>query len=113
MATFSLVVSICSGVMTIIGLAVFFIRPIRDRVLKTRQREEEQNKRIDNVQELIMAQALNEMTKIYYEAMENGELKKYKYDSFCHTYQLYKGLGGNHWSRKMMADMEEIKVIGN
>lgn len=113
MATFSVVVSICSGVMTIIGLFVFLCRPIRDKVLKTRLREEEQNKKISSLQDLIMGQALNEMTKIYYDAMEKGEIKKYKYDSFFNIYSLYSALGGNHWGEKMAREMMDMRVIGN
>lgn len=60
-----------------------------------------------------MGQALNEMTKIYYRAMERGELKKYEYDSFFNIYDLYSGLHGNHWGEKMAIEMKEIRVVGN
>lgn len=99
--------------MSIVAMIIFFVKPLREKVLRIKQRDDEYNKKIQAIKNLAMAQALNEMTKIYYEAMETGELKKYKYESFCYQYQLYKELGGNHWSIKMMSDMENVKVIGN
>lgn len=43
---FATIVSVCSGVMTIIGLLTLFIKPIRDKVLKTREAEAKQEKRV-------------------------------------------------------------------
>lgn len=113
MATFSLVVSICAGIMTILGLVVFLVKPVREKVLKTKEREEKQNKKIEDLQEMIMASTLNDLTQIYYEAMAQGELKQYKYESFCNLYEVYLRRGGNHWSKKMHEDIQEIRVIPN
>ena len=43
MSEFTTIVSICSGLMTIIGLLTLFVKPLREKVLKTKQKEEEQN----------------------------------------------------------------------
>jgi hypothetical protein len=97
--------------MTIFGLVIFFVRPIREKILKTKERDERIQARAEGTKNLILGIALDKMTDIYYEAMRDGELNKYKYDSFFNIYSEYEKLGGNHWGKKMAKDMEEIRTL--
>jgi len=111
MTIFTFIVSICSGVMTIIGLLTLFIKPIREKVLKTKEAEAKQEQRIKDAESISLSLALSEMTKTYYQAMEEGQIRQYKYEAFQYLYENYKNLGGNHFADKMKADLDQLKII--
>ena len=111
MIEFSTIVSICSGVMTIIGLVTFFVKPIREKVLKTKQHEKEQQEQINNLQSIVLASGLNTMTNIYYEAQEKGYIKKYQYESFDYIYKSYRKLNGNHFAEKLKTDIDKLRIV--
>lgn len=110
MIEFSTIVSICSGIMTIVGLITFLVKPIRERVLKTKQHEERQQSQIDGMRSLVLASSLNTMTNIYYEAIDKGYIKKYQYESFDYLFKDYTKLGGNHFAEKLKIDLDKLLV---
>ena len=53
MENFTMIVSICSGLMVIIGLIGALCKPIRERITKVKEREQREKKMIDEVKEEI------------------------------------------------------------
>ena len=96
--------------MTIAGLVTFFVKPIREKVLKTKQHEKEQQEQIDDIKSIVLASGLNTMTNIYYEAQEKGYIMKYQYESFDYIYKSYRKLNGNHFAEKLKNDIDKLPV---
>lgn len=84
MDKFLMVVSICSGLSSIIALLLVFIKPLREHVFGI--------KAIRDGQKCMLR---SDMLATYYRHSATEELRQYEKENFILEYKAYKALGGN------------------
>lgn len=84
METLLKISTVLSSLVSISTAIIFFIKPIRDRVLGT--------KKINAGRKCLLR---SEMLDIYYKYMEKGTIRQFEYENFLYLYEAYKELGGN------------------
>lgn len=111
MEKFTTIVSIASGIMTLIGLLTLFITPIRDRVFKTRQKEREQKERENKINEGMKCLLRSTMLNIYYHNVDAQEIRQHEKENFMLLFRSYKELGGNNFIDDIEKEVRSWKVI--
>lgn len=110
MERFTTIVSIASGIMTIIGLLTLFISPIRDRIFKIKQRDEEAKQREAKTDEGLKCLLRSQMLGIYYHNVDNKEIRQHEKENFVLLYQSYKSMNGNSFIDDIEKEVRSWKV---
>ena len=125
MATIETIGSYAGAIVTIIGLAVMVIKPIREgfikfitKTTKSDDTAEKLSQILDNMKKIteqneIQSEALvsvirNTIMHLYYQYKELGEISAYERENIEKLFKAYKSLGGNSF----VADcVEEIRKM--
>lgn len=100
MTLFAQIVMICSGVCSISAALVLIIRPLRERVLGTKDIREGQRC-------LLRA----DMLSIYYKNKDDDKIRQYEKENFIYEYKAYKALGGNSFIDDIYEEMRHWEVV--
>lgn len=93
-------VVICGGLSTIATACLLFIRPLRERVLGTKQ-----------VREGLRCQLRSDMLHTYYKHREEETIRQYEMENFVLEYKAYKALKGNSFIDSIAARVKEWEVV--
>lgn len=97
----SMILQICSLIISIATAAAILAKPIREKLFGTRS--------IENGQRCMLRA---EMLAIYYEGKDAGDkVRQYKFENFVLMYAAYKALGGNSFMDKIKNEVEKMEVI--
>ena len=100
MELFTSVVAICSGITSIAALLVLLIKPIREKLLDTKQ--------IRDGQRCLLR---SEMLRIYYKSVDDKCIRQYEFENFMLMYTAYKALGGNSFVDKIKDEVKSWEVL--
>lgn len=93
------IVSICSGIMTIITFLLFFIKPIREKLLGTKQTKEGQK-----------CLLRSQMLEIYYANKKDKVLTQYQRENFDYLFNAYTALGGNSFIQDIYSEVRSWEI---
>ena len=87
LATFTYIVSICSGVAAILALAVMLVKPLRNRFFDFTSIREGQKH------------------------LDDEKIRQHEYENFMYDYAAYKALGGNSFIEHVKKEVDSCSVI--
>ena len=97
----SMVLQICSLIISLSTALAILAKPIRESLFGTR--------RIEAGQRCVLRA---EMLAIYYKGKDaGGKVRQYDFENFGLLYQAYKALGGNSFIDKIRDDVNKMEVI--
>lgn len=96
MSLFTQVVTVCGGLSTILAAIVIIVRPIREKLMGTKQIA-------DGTRCLLRS----DMLHTYYKNHDNNSIRQYEMENFMMEYKAYKALNGNSF---IDAIFEEVKT---
>ena len=99
MSLFAQLVVICSGVYSISAALVLVIKPLRERVLGTKDIREGQRC-------LLRA----DMLSTYYKNKDEDKIRQYEKENFIYEYKAYKALGGNSFIDDIYEEVRHWEV---
>ena len=97
---FSNIVSVCSGIGSIIALLVLLIKPVRERVLG-----------LNDIREGQKCQLRADMLRTYYKHKDTDKIRQYEYENFLYEYKAYKALGGNSFIERIKREVDTWEVV--
>lgn len=100
MGPFTQIVAICSGICSITAALVLIIKPIRERVLGTKDIREGQRC-------LLRA----DMLRTYYKNQNADQIRQYEKENFIYEYKAYKALGGNSFIDDIYNEIRQWEVV--
>ena len=100
MSFFTNVVTICSGITTILALVVILIKPIRERVLG-----------LHDIRDGLKCLLRSDMLKMYYKHLKDETIRQYEYENFMHDYAAYKVMGGNSFIEHIKNEVGSWSVV--
>lgn len=90
----------CSTITVIFSVILLFVKPLREKVLGTRDIKEGQKC-------LLRA----EMLRVYYKNRSEDKIRQYEYENFVLCYKAYKKLGGNSFIDHIKKEIEGWEVV--
>ena len=96
---FSQIVTLCSGVMSILALGTMLIKPIREKVLGT--------KKINEGQRCLLR---SDMLRTYYKHKDTDTIRQFELENFIMEYNAYKALGGNSFIDRVYDEVKKWDV---
>ena len=90
----------CSTITVIFSAILLFIKPLREKVLGTRDIKEGQKC-------LLRA----EMLRVYYKNRSEDKIRQYEYENFVLCYKAYKKLGGNSFIDHIKNEVDKWEVL--
>ena len=100
MQTFQTVVTLVSGVSSILALALLLIKPVRERILGTKQ-----------VREGLRCMLRSDMLRVYYKHKDEDRIRQHEKEAFILEYSAYKALGGNSFIDDVCAEVRKWEVV--
>ena len=97
---FSNIVSVCSGIGSIVALLVLLIKPVRERVLG-----------LNDIREGQKCQLRADMLRTYYKHKDTDKIRQYEYENFLYEYKAYKALGGNSFIERIKREVDTWEVV--
>lgn len=104
METISTITEVVRDLWFLFTVVVFFVKPIRERLLGSRSRERDK-------EEATRCNLRSNMLEIYYKGVESKSIHIYDYENFTKLYDVYKKLGGNSFIDEVHDKIEEWEVI--
>lgn len=96
---FQTLVSIASGLMSLITFGAFLIKPIREKMLGTKKAQDGQK---------CMLRA--DMLRTYYHNKDRDKIRQYELENFIMEYNAYKALGGNSFIDRIYGEVKTWDV---
>lgn len=100
MSLFLQIVAIASGICSISAAIVLLVKPVRERVLGTKDIREGQK-----------CSLRAEMLRTYYNNREADTIRQYEKENFIFMYKAYKALGGNSFIDDIYEEIRHWEVI--
>ena len=100
MSIFFQIVGMFSGLSALFTLCILIFKPIRERILGTKDIREGQRC-------LLRA----DMLRIYYKNRDAGKIRQYEKENFIYEYKAYKALGGNSFIDDIYEEIRHWEVI--
>ena len=97
---FSQLVTLCSGVMSIIALATMIFKPLREKVFGT--------KKITEGQRCLLR---SDMLRLYYKHKDADTIRQFELENFILEYNAYKALGGNSFIDRVYEEVKKWDVV--
>lgn len=99
-SVFSQIVGAIGGLGTIFTCVMLFVKPIRERVLGTKQVKEGQR-----------CLLRSDMLHTYYKHRETETIRQYEKENFIMEYKAYKVLGGNSFIDDIEKEVRSWEVL--
>lgn len=90
----------CSTITVILTAIVLFVKPLREKILGTKDIKEGQKC-------LLRA----EMLRVYYKNRSEDKIRQYEYENFILCYKAYKKLGGNSFIDHIKLEIDKWEVL--
>ena len=100
MSLFTQLVVICSGICSISAAVVLIVKPLRERVLGTKDIREGQKC-------LLRA----DMLRTYYKNKDGDKIRQHEKENFIYEYKAYKALGGNSFIDDIYNEVRQWEVV--
>lgn len=94
------VAGFCSTLTVIFSAILLFVKPLREKVLGTRE--------IKDGQKCLLR---SEMLRIYYKNREVERIRQYEFENFIFCYRAYKKLRGNSFIDHIKKEIESWEVV--
>lgn len=94
------IAGLCSTATVILTAILFFVKPLREKALGTKDIKEGQKC-------LLRA----EMLRTYYKNRSEDKIRQYEYENFVFCYKAYKMLGGNSFIDHIKNEIDEWEVL--
>ena len=94
------IISMFSGLSALVTLCILVIRPLRERVLGTKDIREGQR-----------CQLRASMLSIYYKNHDSNQIRQYEKENFIMEYKAYKALKGNSFIDDIYNEVRRWDVI--
>lgn len=103
MLIFTTITTIVSGIMVIVTFLAYFIKPLREKILKTKEHE-------SRTDEGIKCLLRSQMLSIYYHSYEAKTIRQHERENFDMLYSAYEALGGNSFIHDIYDEVREWKI---
>lgn len=100
LATFTYIVSLCTGITAILALAVMLIKPLRNRFFD-----------FTSIREGQKCLLRSDMLRTYYKHLKDETIRQYEYENFMHAYAAYKAMGGNSFIEHIKNEVDSWSVV--
>ena len=100
MSLFEQIIFVCSGICSISAAVVLLVKPLREKVLGTKDIREGQRC-------LLRANMLS----TYYRHRDEDTIRQYEKENFIYKYKAYKALGGNSFIDDLYEEVRRWEVI--
>lgn len=98
--TFPQFIGMFTGILACVNLCILLIRPIRERVLGTKDIREGQK-----------CSLRADMLRTYYNNRESDTIRQYEKENFIYMYKAYKALGGNSFIDDIYEEIRHWEVV--
>lgn len=99
-AAFAEIVLVCSGLLTISNFLLLWVRPLREKLLDTK-----------NLREGEKCLLRSDMLSTYYRHKDEKQIRQYERENFDLLYKAYKAEGGNSFIEDVYAEVREWTVV--
>ena len=96
---FFVLVSVCSGLGSILSLLLLLAKPMRERLFGLSA--------IDGQKCMLRA----DMLAAYYKHREEKTIRQYEYENFLYEYKAYKALRGNSFIERIAREVAEWEIV--
>ena len=100
MTAFTNAVTVCSGLSSMLALALLLARPVRERLFGLHAIREGQK---------CMLRA--DMLATYYKHRTEKNIRQYEYENFLYEYKAYKALRGNSFIERIAREVAEWEIV--
>lgn len=100
MELFTQIVTVASGIISIITLLCLLIKPLRKRLLDDKQ-----------TRNGLKCLLRSDMLRTFYRHKDEGKIRQYEFENFMLEYSAYKALKGNSFIDKVKDDVKEMEVV--
>lgn len=100
METFTDIVTICAGVTSILALAVFLVKPLREKIFD-----------FESIRDGQKCMLRADMLRTYYKHYEEQEIRQHEYENFMYEYKAYKALNGNSFIEHVKTEVDSWSVV--
>lgn len=107
----SLVAEIAGYISGIFALILFFVKPVRQKILKLINRKKEKQETISIYRESMKCLLRKNMLSTYYHNKDKGTIRQYELEEFILEYNAYKALGGNSFIDEIHDEVMTWEVI--
>ena len=97
---FFVLVSVCSGLGSILSLLLLLAKPMRERLFGLSA--------IRDGQKCMLREA---MLAAYYKHREEKNIRQYEYENFLYEYKAYKALRGNSFIERIAREVAEWEIV--
>ena len=97
---FFVLVSVCSGLGSILSLLLLLAKPMRERLFGLSAIRDGQK---------CMLRA--DMLAAYYKLREEKTIRQYEYENFLYEYKAYKALRGNSFIERIAREVAEWEIV--
>jgi hypothetical protein len=97
---FFVLVSVCSGLGSILSLLLLLAKPMRERLFGLSAIRDGQK---------CMLRA--DMLAAYYKHREEKNIRQYEYENFLYEYKAYKALRGNSFIERIAREVAEWEIV--
>ena len=97
---FFVLVSVCSGLGSILSLLLLLAKPMRERLFGLSAIRDGQK---------CMLRA--DMLAVYYKHREEKTIRQYEYENFLYEYKAYKALRGNSFIERIAREVAEWEIV--
>lgn len=100
MTAFTNAVTVCSGLSSMLALALLLARPVRERLFGLHAIREGQK---------CMLRA--DMLATYYKHREEKTIRQYEYENYLYEYKAYKALRGNSFIDRIAQEIAGWEIV--
>lgn len=99
LATFTYIVSLCTGITAILALAVMLIKPLRNRFFD-----------FTSIRDGLKCQLRSDMLRTYYKHKDTKKIRQYEYQNFLYSFDAYTALKGNSFVKKIRNEVDTWEI---
>ena len=99
------------GVLAVVTLSMFIIRPFREVVLGTRKARKQEEDEAAKERESVKCLLRNDIVCIYFAKRVNCSLHQYEFENLSMLYAAYKRMGGNSFVDRIWEEIQEWEII--
>ena len=100
MTAFSALVSVCSGLGSIVTLLVLLAKPVRERLFG-----------MSAIREGHKCMLRADMLATYYKHREEKTIRQYEYENYLYEYKAYKALRGNSFIDRIAQEIAGWEIV--
>lgn len=111
MEIFNFVVQVSQGILAVLSLGLFLIKPFRNWILGAQERNQQKEQRELDIDEALRCSLRNIITEFYYTHYETKTLHQYEYENISKVYAAYKRMNGNSFVDKIWEEIQGWEIV--